>query len=170
MNENIRDVQKSVYEVGYLIAGVPEEKVSAEAEAVKKIVVGSGAEVIAEESPRHEQLAYTIRKKTVAGSYDKFDEAYFGWIKFEVGTDKIEGIKKTVEIIPSVLRMLVMTTIRDNTYLGKHAPAVAEVVGKRPFLATPEAPVAAKKEVPLVVAAATAKDMDKSIDDMVKEV
>lgn len=173
MDENIRDEQKSVYEVGYLVAGVPEEKVSAEAEAIRAIVSGTGAEIIAEESPRHEKLAYTLYKKTVTGSYDKFDAAYFGWIKFEVGSSKIEGIKKAVEVIPSILRMLVTTTIRENTYLGKHAPAVAEAISKRPFLASSAeaATLVPKKETPVVIAApATIEEMDKSIDDMVKEV
>jgi ribosomal protein S6 len=168
MDENIRDEQKSVYEVGYLIAGVPEEKVGSEAEAIKKIVSGAGAEVIAEEAPRHEKLAYTIHKKTVAGSYDKFDDAHFGWIKFEAGTGKIDGIKKAVETMPSVLRSLVITTIRENTYLGKHAPAVAESVIRKPFAAPAEAVIPVKKEA--VAAPASIEDMDKSIDDMVKEV
>lgn len=174
MDENIRDEKKSVYEIGYLIAGVPEEKVPAEAEAIKKVVVGAGAEVIAEGEPRHEQLAYTIREKTVAGSYDKFDAAYFGWIKFEVGSGQIESVKKTVEAMPSVLRMLVVTTIRENTYLGKHAPAVAEAIGKRPFLGSApveSAPAPVRREAPVVPAnPATIEEMDKSIDDMVKEV
>lgn len=174
MNDNIRESQKSVYEVGYLIAGVPEEKVTAEAEAVRAIVSKSGAEIIAEEAPRHEELAYTIRKKTVAGSYDKFDSAHFGWIKFEVGSEKIEAVKKAIEIVPSVLRMLLIITTRENTYLGKHAPAVAETTGKRPFVAaaninTTAAPI--KKEAVVAAAApATIEEMDKSIDDMVKEV
>jgi len=172
MDENIRDEQKSVYEIGYLLAGLPEEKVSAEAEAIRAIVEKGGAEIIADGAPRHEKLAYTIRKKTVAGSYDKFDAAYFGWIKLEVGTGKIEELKKAIEVMPSVLRMLVITTIRENTYLGKHAPAVAEAIAKRPFLSSSiDAPaVVVRKETPVIPAVpASVEDMDKSIDDMVKE-
>jgi len=158
----------AVYEIGYLIAtSIPEEKVSGEAEALKKIVTDAGSEVIAEEAPHLEQLAYEMRKKTVSGSYDKYERAYFGWIKFEVGTDKIESIKKAFEVTPSVLRTLVISTVKENTYLGKRAAhAIADEIS-----AKPEAPVEAKVEkvAEEIVAPATVEEMDKSIDAMVKE-
>ena len=148
----------SVYEIGYLIASsVPEEKVPAETEALKGIITGAGSEVIAEEAPHKQQLAYAMRKKTVSGAYDTYDSAYFGWIKFEVGSDKIEVVKKAIEVHPSVVRMLLITTVRDNTYVGKRAVAAFPKAG---------AVVEEKKETPPV----TIEEMDKSIDAMVKEV
>ena len=104
------------------------------------------------------KLAYTMRKKTVAGSYQKFDDAYFGWFKFEAASNKIEDIKKAFELHPSVVRMLLITTVRENTYLGKRAPAI---------LAKMNAPLAPEKKD--AAPAATIEEMDKSIDDMVKE-
>lgn len=172
MDETIRE-RLPVYEIGYLIAGVPEERVSVEADAVKSVIAGAGAVTIAEEAPRSEHLAYTMRKKTVAGSYDAYDTAYFGWVKFEVGSDKIEAIKKAVEVVPSVLRMLLITTVRENTYLGKRVPAaVSFAVRKAPFPGSPEAPMAdkeARKEAAVPVTPASVEEMDKSIDEMVKE-
>jgi ribosomal protein S6 len=102
------------------------------------------------------QLAYTIRKKTVAGSYDNHDEAYFGWVKFEVDSGLIENIKKAVENHSKVIRMLLISTIRENTYLGKKAPA---------FVTTEKVAVEDKKDVTPV----SIEEMDKSIDAMVKE-
>ncbi len=157
----------SVYEIGYLLAGLPQERIEAEVSAVKEIVTKNGGVIIAEEAPHNEKLAYTMRKKMVSGSYDKYDEADFGWVKFEVASAKIEAIKKGIEIIPSVLRMLVITTSRENTYLGKRAPVVAASFVRRPVgVGEPEA--IAKKEPP--AAPATIEEMDKSIDEMVKEV
>jgi ribosomal protein S6 len=165
----------SVYEIGYLIApSVPEEKVPAEAEAVKKILGDAGAETIAEEAPHRMKLAYEMRRKTVSGSYDKYNEAYFGWIKFEVGSDVIESLKKAVEIHPSVLRMLLITTVRESTYMGKRAPAIATEIGMRKSEAAPME-MAPKKPKPMMVeqkidtAPASIEEMDKSIDAMVKE-
>lgn len=179
MNESIQDDKASIYEISYLIAGVPEERVTGESDIVRGIITAAGATVIAEESPRHEQLAYTIRKKTVSGSYDKYDEAYFGWIKFEVGSDKIEAMKKSVEVVPTVLRMLLISTVRENTYLGKHASAaIAASFGAATFSTRRPAPsaagdslaaVAESKEAAAPVAPASVEEMDKSIDDMVKE-
>lgn len=158
--------EMSVYEIGYLIASsIPEEKVPEEAEIVKKIITDAGATVIAEEAPHREHLAYTISKKTVAGGYEKYDIAYFGWVKFELGSDKIEAVKKTVELRPTTLRMLLISTVRENTYLGKRAPAFAPAIATAPAMIS-GALADDKKDV----APATIEEMDKSIDNMVKEV
>jgi ribosomal protein S6 len=172
-DKNVRDDRQAVYEIGYLIAGVPEERVNAEADAVRGVITAAGASIIAEESPRSERLAYQIRKKTVSGSYDKYDSAHFGWVKFEGSSSKADGIKKAIEAIPSVLRMLLITTTRENTYLGKRAPAIAaafSVPTRKPFEAAAGAEIAveAKKEA-VPAAPASPEEIDKSIDDMVKE-
>lgn len=133
--------------------------------------------------PHSERLAYTIRKKTVSGSYEKYDTAYFGWIKFEVTSSAVESIKKIVEIHPSVIRMLMISTVKENTYLGKRASAAlaaefaptgkrfsgerAERTEKAPFTIT-KANEDVKDAAP--AAPATVEEMDKSIDAMVKEV
>ena len=158
MND-VHEDRLTVYEVGYLLVSVPEELVSAEADKVKKLIADAGASIITEELPHRQRLAYTIRRKTVSGSYDKYDEAYFGWVKFEAGSSKVEAMKKAIELIPSVLRMILITTVRENTYLGKRATAIMpKGVGAAPI-------VEDKKDA----APVSIEDMDKSIDDMVKE-
>lgn len=161
----------TVYEVGYLIASsVPEEKVEEEVNILKKIIADNGASIISEEFPKRQPLAYTIRRKTVAGSYDKFDEAYFGWVKFEVGSSSIGSIKKAIEIIPSVIRLLVITTVRENTYLGKHAPAniQKDISGNNTENQDKEsAKIVANNNIDETPA--TIEEIDKSIDAMVKE-
>ena len=168
MSEATHADNLSVYEIGYLIASnVPEEKIPAEAEAVAKIISSAGSTVIASEEPHRIKLAYEMRKKNVGGSYEKYNEAYFGWIKFEVGSDTIESIKKSIEIHPSVLRMLLTATVRENTYLGKRAPAIAAEIAFKKGSAEKvgDEVVSEKKEV----APASIEEMDKSIDEMVKE-
>jgi len=156
----------SVYEIGYLIVStVPEEKLPEEVEAIKKIIIDSGASMVSEGNAELKHLAYTIRRKTVAGLYDKYDQAYFGWVKFELDSGKIEGVKKAIEIIPSVLRMLLITTVRENTYLGKSAPALNQIISEESV--TPAPGVGALAEV--AAAPASVEEMDKSIDKMVKE-
>jgi ribosomal protein S6 len=161
MND-IKDDRLAVYEIGYLIAtSIPEEKVPAEADNLKKIIIDAGATIIADEAPHLEQLAYAMRKKMVSGSYDTYDEAYFGWVKFELSSKKIEAVKKAIEVMPTMLRMLLITTVAENTYLGKRA---ASLVAKAPVAAA--AVTEDKKDVPPV----SIEEMDKSIDEMVKEV
>jgi len=162
---DIMNDEKSVYEIGYLIAGVPDEKVQTEADVLKKIIEDAGSLVIAEEAPHRQQLAYTIRKKTVSGGYEKHDVADFGWIKFELNSEKVEAVKKNIELHPSVLRMILITTVRENTYLGKRAPAV--VLASNLATASVSGSLAEDKKD---IAPATVEEMDKSIDNMVKEV
>ncbi|MFA6554706.1 MAG: 30S ribosomal protein S6 [Candidatus Paceibacterota bacterium] len=155
----------TVYEIGYLIASsIPEEKINGEVDAIKKIISDAGASIISEEMPHRQNLAYTIRRKTVAGSYEKYDQAYFGWVKFEVGSGSIEAIKKAIEIVPSIIRMLVTTTVRENTFLGKHAPLIATKISEdgKAVLETAVTPQ-------VDAAPASIEEIDKSIDDMVKE-
>lgn len=160
MTDTLRDEQ-SVYEIGYLIAtSIPEEKIPGEADAIKSIITEAGASILAEEAPHRQHLAYTMSKKTVSGGYDKYDVAYFGWTKFELGSDKVEAVKKAIELHPSVLRMLLISTVSENTYLGKRAPALTSAV------ASSGDKVEDKKDA----APATIEEMDKSIENMVKEV
>ncbi|MFA6315390.1 MAG: 30S ribosomal protein S6 [Candidatus Paceibacterota bacterium] len=162
---NDHDDRLTVYEIGYLVSNtVAPEHVATEADKIRQIIEDAGGKVIADGSPSLNKLAYTIRQKTTGGAYAKFDEAYFGWIKFEIGSSKIEAIKKTVEIMPTILRMLLTVTIRENTFLGKRIPA--------PILNIPVGGVSldGKIEVGAVTTPISVEDMDKSIDDMVKEV
>ena len=170
MTEDINEDQ-SVYEIGYMVSSsIPEEKVPEESASVKKIITGAGSIIIAEEVPYRQKLAYTIRKKTLSGAYDKHDTAYFGWIKFELGSDKVESVKKAIELHPTILRMILVSTVRESTYLGKRAPAFATTSSPvSSFVPAPGvgAVVEDKKEP---VAPATIEEMDKSIENMVKEV
>jgi ribosomal protein S6 len=167
MNETTNDNQ-SVYEISYLIpTSVAEENVPSESDSLKKIITDAGAAVIAEEAPHRESLAYSMRRKTVSGSYNKYDEAYFGWVKFTLGSDKIEAVKKIFDTHPSVLRFLLITTTAENTYLGKRASSIAASFGVKsePTEVKVEEKVEEKKDVaPLSI-----EEVDKSIDEMVKE-
>lgn len=157
----MQDDRLSVYEIGYLIvSSVPEEKVAGEVEAIKKIIGDAGSTVITEEAPYAQDLAYTMRKKMVSGGYEKYDSAYFGWIKFEVGSDKIEALKNSIEAHPSVLRMLLITTVKENTYLSKRAPVIASPAKGGDEVA---------EEIKDAPAAVSPEEIDKSIDAMVKE-
>ncbi len=164
MKEDTHD-DLSIYEIGYLISSsVPEEKVPSEEGNIKKVITDAGSSIISEEAPHRQQLAYTMRKKTVSGEYENHDVAYFGWIKFELGSDKVEAVKKSIELVPSVLRMILITTVRENTYLGKRAPVVAN---ESSIAGATMISVDDKKDV---IMPATIEEMDKSIENMIKEV
>lgn len=149
--------QVKVYEIGYLImSSVPKDKVADDVVAIKSILSKNGATIIAEEEPEFSTLAYEMTKK-VGAENQRFNEGYFGWIKFSMSHDNIEATKSAIELHPHMLRMLLITTIKENTYLGKR------IKDRAPVIVAP-----AQVEDVAVVPPATVEDMDKSIDEMVK--
>ena len=105
----------TIYELGFHITtALPEEKLGAEVSVIKEVLEKAGAEMISEEFPKRITLAYTIFKKTQNGTI-KLDEAYFGWVKFAVDSEKIEEIKKACEANANIARFLIVKTVRENT-------------------------------------------------------
>ena len=165
MEKNLKEDRSEVYEIGYLlVSSIPEEKVASEAAALKEILSKKGAEFLGEEAPELRTLAYTMVKK-IGTSNHRFDQGYFGWFKFELSVKEIEAVKKTFEENPHMLRMLLITTVKENTYLGKKSPT-ASVIKTEDAVST-DAAEPAKDVVP--AAPASIEEMDKSIDAMVKE-
>jgi|ERR1035437_2756370 ribosomal protein S6 len=178
MKSNTNDEKGKVYEIGYvLVSSIPQEKVAAEATSLKDVLVKAGASVLAEENPELTQLAYTMVKK-IHGSNQRFSEGYFGWLKFELSTEAVESVKKAFDNAENILRYLLIITVKENTYLGKRAPATAPISREMGIIA-PEKGVDAVADVAsvgtidaageaIVVEASSSEDMDKSIDAMVK--
>lgn len=166
-NKAIKDDNTQVYEIGYLlVSSIPEEKVTDEVSLLKGILSKKGAEFIAEEAPELRDLAYTMSKK-IGATHFKFDQGYFGWFKFELSKTETESVKKAFEENPNMLRMLFITTVKEGTYLGKKSPSatlskVEEIVADA-VVNVSDAPL----EIPEV--SASVEDIDKSIDEMVKE-
>ncbi len=143
-----------IYEVGYLIvSSVPVEKVASEMEAIHSLIEKTKGTIIAHESPTLRPLAYTMIKP-LDGVRHRFNEGHFGWVKFELASDAITKIKTAFETNPHVLRYLLINTVRESTL----APAKPKEVKKEDVVGG-EAP----KE------AVSVEELDKTIDDMVKE-
>ncbi len=148
-----------VYEVGYLIVPtVSEDKVADEVSAIHTMLEGAHASIIAEEFPKAMPLAYTM-ERTHETKKQKFNEAYFGWVKFEMPVASINDIDQSLVKRSNILRHLITKTVRENTvYSTRLAEELAEKAGEAADAAAGETPseeVGAKKE------------MDKSIDALV---
>jgi ribosomal protein S6 len=172
MKDNVlKEDRMQVYEIGYLlVSSIPEEKVTSEVAILKEILSKKGAEFIAEEAPELRTLAYTMAKK-IGATHHRFDQGYFGWFKFELSTKETESVKKAFEENPHMLRMLFITTVKEGTYLGKKSPSaslskVEEAVVEQ-TVNTVETTVEAVAEVPAIPV--SVEEIDKSIDEMVKE-
>lgn len=150
-----------IYELGYhLVPTIAEEDLAAASKAVRGMVERISKEIIAEENPVFIDLAYTI-VKTVDHKNKGFDNAYFGWIKFEgepAGIAELEeGLKKDL----NVLRYLIVKTLREDTFIAKTFTAVkAKVREKEPVIAIK--PAAEEGEV-----AVEEDALDKAVEELV---
>lgn len=111
-NLDIRDPR--VYEIGFLILPtVPEEKLEAEVDALRKIVTDNGGLPISEGRAELMDLAYSM-DMTIKNERHTFAKAYFGWIKFDVTPEKVDVIHKALKGQDNLLRFLLVKTVRQD--------------------------------------------------------
>lgn len=119
MSINKEDALVKVYELGYhLIPTLAEEEVPQYVNKIKDALDSYGAVVISEESPKRMQLAYQMAP-TVFNKKQKYDKAYFGWVKFETDTESVEAFKKDIDNMDEIFRFLLTITVRENTMAPK---------------------------------------------------
>lgn len=145
-----------VYELGYLlVASLPDEKIAPEVSTLKDILVKNGSDIISHEDPLLIDLAYPM-VKVVSAQRQKYSRGYFGWIKFESEAEALAEIKKALDLSTTVLRYIIVKTVRENTLLQ----------GKM-ILRKEEREDAVVEEVVDDVAVDSGEVLDKSIDDLV---
>jgi len=113
MNDN------RIYEVGYLVLPtLPEDKVAAAVGDLKAALEKSNAVVISDENPRVTRLAYSI-EKVIDNKKNKFDTAYFGWVKFEAPAEAAQDLKGSLDRNEKFVRFMIIKTVRENTMAPK---------------------------------------------------
>ena len=180
MNESTSEskTDSKVYEISYLLVpSIPTEKVVGEVSAIAAILEKYSAVIIAEEAPSLTSLAYEMDKSSGGGTHKRFTEGYFGWIKFYCSPSVTEEIRKSFDQNPNILRTLLISTLREKTYLGKRAKSDIKAEEK-PIKAPGDedaAPMsestAVSTEVPAAsLSTAEIAEVDKKLDEMVKGV
>lgn len=146
-----------VYEVGYLfVPTVSEEEVAGLYGNLKELILNSGGEIVSDEMPKMINLAYEMLK-VVQNVRSKFNTGYFGWVKFEMDTQKVLELKKKLDLDPLILRFLILKTVKENTIAAKRFVFKDSVRRKVPGV---------KKEDGEVVEI-NKEEIDKEIDAMV---
>ena len=162
-----------VYELGYhLVPTIPEEKIPEASGAVRGMIekFSDGGAIIAEELPVFIDLAYQV-VKVIEHKNKRFDDAYFGWIKFESSPEGVLAFEEALKKDENVLRYLVVKTLKESTYLSKKFPSStakireeeAAVVAEEASVVV-EAPEEAQKPAP---EAASGDELDKVINELV---
>ena len=116
--------EEKVYEVSFhLVPSIDKDKVPAVFERVKGVVSEKG-EVLSEEQPVLRDLAYTVRHtvRQRDGSYNRYDEAYFGSVKFRALRSATAQIELALHEDEEVLRFLLLETVAEDTRIGEVLP------------------------------------------------
>lgn len=116
-----KETKLSVYEIGYiLVPSIAEENVGSAVTDIKDMLLANGATFIADEYPKMMELAYQM-ERSIANKKAKFTTGYFGWVKFEVDASVINTIKDIMDKNESVIRFLLIKTVRESTLAPKRA-------------------------------------------------
>ena len=150
------DANSKVYELGYLLVpSIKEEDLPVNYGNLKELVTSFGGEVITDEMPRMINLAYAMQKVT-SNVRNKFNTAYFGWIKFTMDSDKILKLKDHLDLDPNFIRFLILKTVKENTIAAKRF--IRSETYKRPKVKSGEN----KTVVPI-----NKEEIDKEIDALI---
>lgn len=109
------EAKLQIYEVGFhIIPHVSTEELMAKFADVKALIVKNQGVIISEDSPKNKNLAYTLFR-VIGGVKQKFDNAFFGWVKFECPSASLKVIKSELDKNESIIRFLIIKTVRENT-------------------------------------------------------
>jgi len=159
--ENFKDTSK-VYEVGYLfLPTLSEENLGEEVAFIRGIIEKNGGEFISEDFPKRRVLAYEMSKVIETKRY-KYQEAYFGWVKFEIDGSTLANIKKDLEAHTNILRFLLINTVRENTLYFPKVSGVKKEGGVDVSEISEEESEIVSNKTP-----ASAEEIDKSIEALV---
>lgn len=118
--ESAYALEPRVYEVGYhILPSVDEGNLGTEREALVAIITKFKGIIISEEMPVLIDLAYDM-DKVIDNKRNIFSQAYFGWIKFNLAPESIEELTAEIESLPSVLRYIVIKTVKENTIVSEN--------------------------------------------------
>ncbi len=121
---NETTVDSRVYEISFIFDNKLDEGTALEkSNALKQSIATLGGSFISEETPYMRELAYEMIR-VVNNVNVRFNEGYFGWIKFELDGEKVKDFEKAIKLDEEVVRYIVVKTVRDNTVYTKRAPVV----------------------------------------------
>ncbi len=153
-----KEPKTQVYELGFhLSPDIGDENVAKEFGDIKALIEEAGGTFISEEAPHSMPLAYDM-EKVIANKKNTYSKAYFGWVKFELTSDKLAAIKIKLDEMVTVIRFLLIKTVRENTLAPKKI--VQKIEG-----AAPKRTVREKETAGPVDEAEVDKEIDAMLGD-----
>lgn len=108
MAEIEKNDDTNLYELSFLIIPeIAEEHLPAELEKIVSVVERHGGAVTLRDNPKLRGLAYTIERSS-GGKRQKFNQAHFGWLKFNAVSTSIPEIAKELTTNHNIIRHLLI--------------------------------------------------------------
>ena len=117
-----------VYEVSFHLLPTVGKQLEKKFEEIKNNITAKGGEVLESVAPEQVDLAYTIRHsvRKQDGSYSRYDEAYFGSVKFKASQESVRNVRQEFQADNDILRFLIVETVEGNTRIGPKLPGVED--------------------------------------------
>ncbi len=117
------DTTKKLYEVGYLIIPlIPEDKVADEVNVLRSHIETAGGFIVSEEQPKMRKLSYEIRQRGIASKKAKFEDAYFGSMRFNASGEGVVAINESFDKNDKVLRFLIIKPVKEAPRIPRTGP------------------------------------------------
>ncbi|MCA9352974.1 30S ribosomal protein S6 [Patescibacteria group bacterium] len=125
--EGVYTPEPRVYELGYLLMPtVDEGNLGNERDALVALITKFKGIVISEGQPQLIDLAYDM-SKMINNKRHNYSQAYFGWIKFDITPNVVEALTEEVETGKSIIRSIMIKTVRENTLTSDQPFKLARV-------------------------------------------
>lgn len=112
-------LEPRVYELGFLLSpAVREEDLDSRVNEIKDIITNAGGTFIAEGNPEFIDIAYEMAK-IIDNKRVRFNQGYFGWLKFNLTPDQAKSVLTSVEKHLLIIRALLTATVAENTVISK---------------------------------------------------
>lgn len=113
--EGVYTPEPRVYELGYLLMpSVDEGNLSQERDALVALITRYKGIVISEGQPQLIDTAYEM-SKIINNKRTSFNQAYFGWIKFDITPNVIDTLTEEIEALETIIRSIMIKTVKENT-------------------------------------------------------
>jgi small subunit ribosomal protein S6 len=121
-------IDARVYEVAYIfVSTLTDEEATAKAETLKAAIAAQGGSFVSEEAPYMRELAYEM-VRVIKNVNTRFNDGYFGWIKFEMEPNKINDFDKKLALDEEIVRFITVKADREvNVYTKKLSTKVKDL-------------------------------------------
>ncbi len=117
-----------VYELGYLVMpSLSEGDLGNKRDALVALITRYEGIVVDEGQPVLIDLAYEM-DKVIKNKRQKYQQAFFGWIKFDLVPEAIEALTKEIDAEEELIRSIVIKTVRENTLTSEQPFRLAKSV------------------------------------------